>query len=144
MKKLIVALFSVVFLSVGFSQDQTKIDKEVKELLTVYSENTLLFGDASLSPKAKKKVYTTLKGITTSPFIRVVDDRLKSANDSIINFKKYLRLLGTTHENEIKLLLTKANISPVYLDKARNTFRVKATVKKLFKTKVITMVDYFR
>jgi len=143
MKKTLVSLVLLLSISISFSQqDQADINKEVTSLLNTYLESTLTLGDDSKSVDDKKKAKKALKNMITSAYIRVVDDRVATANDSIINFRNYLKLLETSEPNfDIKLLLSKAVISSIYLDKAQNTFRATTTLKKLFKMKKLVVLD---
>ena len=143
MKKQIFSLFFLLSFSIGYcQQEQSEVSKEVTNLLNIYLESTLALGDQAKSSDEKKKAKKSLKNMITSAYIRVVDDRTIDANDSIINFRNYLKLLETgTPDYETKLLLSKAIISDIYLDKQRNTFRATATLKKLFKMKKIVVLD---
>lgn len=143
MKKITATLTFLFLVCVSFGQqNQEKIDAEVKDLLNVYLESTITIGSSTKSPEQKKKAKKALREMVVSPFIRVVDDRVSSANDSILNFKNYLYLLiNGQPDYDVKLLLSKSEISPVFLDKSRNTFRVTATVKKLVKMNKLVVKD---
>jgi len=141
MKKTLVSIVICLLSFIGFSQvKQPSIDKEVTALLTTYLESISVLSDTNSALHTKKSAKKSLKGMITSPYIRVVDDRVAAAKDSIINFRNYLKLLENGNY-EIKLLLSKAVISPIYLDMKRNTFRATATLKKMVKSNTIRLVD---
>lgn len=143
MKKVVFGLMILLSLAVSAQLDQAKVDEEVKGLLNTYLSSIQTITDSGKSVDEKKGAKKALKGMITSPFIRVVNDQFSSANDSIISFKNYLGVLTTSHPLgvETKLLLTKTEISNVFLDKSRNTYRVTATVKKLVKSKTLSGTD---
>ena len=87
MKKFVFGLMILLGFAAVAQQDQAKVDEEVKGLLTTYLESLQTLTDSAKTSDQKKSAKKALKGMITSPFIRVVNDQFTSANDSIISFK---------------------------------------------------------
>ena len=136
MKRSILVLFftHVFFLGYTLYAQPQKRDfkQEVSTILEAYNNALNVFGDTSSTPKGKLAQKKRLLELITVPYILVPNDFSEQSQDSLIPFNKYINMIDTSFKNGFtsRLQLSKMEFEDLSVNKNRNAYEVKATLKK--------------